>query len=298
MQISRLFEIVYILLENKMVTAKTLSEKFEVSTRTIYRDIETLSQSGIPVYMSKGKNGGISLLPDFILNKAVITDEEKDEILSSLKAVSIVNPLDKGTAFSKLSSLLGNTYSDWVEVDFSSWGNFKNDSDYFNTLKSAIIDKYEITFDYINSKNEITKRSVLPLRLVFKSHGWYLYGFCNIRQDMRFFKFHRINNLSVTDRHFDMVKKESVIENSSVDTDNYIEAVFRISDKMSFRVIDEFRQYEKDNDGFYICKAKLPDLYSVCGYALSFGEYCTIISPHQARDKMKEILNKSLNNYL
>ena len=72
-QINRLFEIVYILLEKQTVTAAELSQRFEVSSRTIYRDVETLSQAGIPIYMSKGKGGGISLLPDFILNKAVLT---------------------------------------------------------------------------------------------------------------------------------------------------------------------------------------------------------------------------------
>lgn len=77
MQINRLFEIVYILLDKKIVTSKELAELFEVSSRTIYRDIETLSSAGIPIYMSKGKGGGISLLPGFVLNKAVITDEEK-----------------------------------------------------------------------------------------------------------------------------------------------------------------------------------------------------------------------------
>lgn len=77
MQINRLFEIVYILLDKKLVTSKELAELFEVSSRTIYRDIETLSSAGIPIYMSKGKGGGISLLPGFVLNKAVITDEEK-----------------------------------------------------------------------------------------------------------------------------------------------------------------------------------------------------------------------------
>ena len=91
MQINRLFEIIYILLDKKTVTSKELAELFEVSSRTIYRDIETLSSAGIPVYMSKGKGGGISLLPGFVLNKAVITDEEKEDILSSLKAVNAVN---------------------------------------------------------------------------------------------------------------------------------------------------------------------------------------------------------------
>ena len=74
MQINRLFEIVYILLEKEKVTARELAERFEVSTRTVYRDIEALSGAGIPVYMSKGKGGGVSLLRGFNLNNAVITD--------------------------------------------------------------------------------------------------------------------------------------------------------------------------------------------------------------------------------
>ena len=108
MQINRLFEIIYILLDKKTVTSKELADRFEVSTRTIYRDIETLSISGIPIYMSKGRGGGISLLPTFILNKTVITDEEKENILSSLKAVSAVGFSKTDTALTKLSSLFGS----------------------------------------------------------------------------------------------------------------------------------------------------------------------------------------------
>ena len=85
MQISRLFRIVYMLLEKKCVTAEEFAGYFEVSTRTIYRDVETLSASGIPIYMQKGKGGGISLLPDFVLNKTVLTQAEKDDIISSMQ---------------------------------------------------------------------------------------------------------------------------------------------------------------------------------------------------------------------
>ena len=106
MQINRLFEIVYILLENKIVKAGELAEHFEVSVRTIYRDVETLSQAGIPIYMSKGKGGGISLMPDFILDKAVLTEQEKGEILSSLKAVSALSLSESGSALNKLNSML------------------------------------------------------------------------------------------------------------------------------------------------------------------------------------------------
>ena len=88
MQINRLFEIVYILLDKKTITAKELSERFEVSIRTIYRDVETLSISGIPIYTSKGKGGGISLIEDFVLNKSVLSEKEQNEILMSLQSLN------------------------------------------------------------------------------------------------------------------------------------------------------------------------------------------------------------------
>ena len=85
MKINRLFEIVYLLLDKDRITARELADRFEVSTRTIYRDVEDLSAAGIPIYMSKGKNGGISLLPDYVLNKTLLTEEEKINILSALQ---------------------------------------------------------------------------------------------------------------------------------------------------------------------------------------------------------------------
>lgn len=99
MQIHRLFEIVYILLEKKNVTAKELAEHFEVSARTIYRDVETLAEAGILIYANKGKGGGIRLLPEFVLNKTVITQQEKTDILSSLSALGAVSPEDRNTVF-------------------------------------------------------------------------------------------------------------------------------------------------------------------------------------------------------
>ena len=91
MQINRLFEIVYILFDRKTITARELADHFEVSQRTIYRDIDTLSISGIPIYTTKGKGGGISILPEFVLNKSVLTDAEQNEILSALQSLNALN---------------------------------------------------------------------------------------------------------------------------------------------------------------------------------------------------------------
>lgn len=97
MKINRLFEIIYILIEKESITAKELAEKFEVSTRTIYRDVEILSSVGIPIYMTKGRGGGISLLPNYILDKTVLTDKERENILSSLRAVQTVDIADSNS---------------------------------------------------------------------------------------------------------------------------------------------------------------------------------------------------------
>ena len=186
MKINRLFEIIYLLIEKESITAKELAEKFEVSTRTIYRDVEILSSVGIPIYMTKGRGGGISLLPNYILDKTVLTDKERENILSSLRAVQTVDIADsnsKQELIQKFSSLFGNSYIDWIEVDFSSWHDYKDQSNIFQIIKSAIFNKKKIKFEYSNSKGEQTYRKVEPLKLCSKGGSWYLYGYCDKRCD-------------------------------------------------------------------------------------------------------------------
>ncbi len=192
MQVGRLFEIVYILLERDKVTAKELAEHFEISTRTIYRDIETLSGAGIPVYMSKGKNGGIALLPDFVLNKAVITEKERKEILSSLFAIKSVNLEESNTALQKLGNLFGTEDADWIEVDFGFWSDGEKEATLFAEIKRAILEKKVIHFLYTSTIGEAVHREVEPLKLIFKGSSWYLYGYCRIRKDFRFFKLNKV----------------------------------------------------------------------------------------------------------
>ncbi|CDX00781.1 Helix-turn-helix type 11 domain protein [Desulfitobacterium hafniense] len=297
MQINRLFEIIYILLENRTITAAELAERFEVSARTIYRDVEILAQGGMPIYMSKGKGGGISLLPDFILNKAVLTEEEKSEILSSLQAFNAVNLSKSETALSKLTSMLGAKNTDWIEVDFSSWGHFENDRAYFENIKTAIIEKKIITFMYASGKAEKLLREVLPLKLVFKGAAWYLYGYCTLRRDYRFFKLRRITELAVTDTGFEMKTPETIFAGQKLDTGTYLKAKLLISKTMAFRVYDEISSYEIDEKGDFVCRLYLPDIATLCTYAASFGEHCIILSPEQAVAEMKRRLQNSLKSY-
>ena len=123
MQESRLFKIVYHLLEKGQATAPELAEKFEVSVRTIYRDIDALSGAGIPIYAEAGRNGGIHLMNGFVLDKAVLSEEEKQEILTALQSINTTQNISSSQTLQKLSAIFNLSSENWLEVNFSRWGN-------------------------------------------------------------------------------------------------------------------------------------------------------------------------------
>jgi len=145
MQINRLFEIVYVLLGQKSVTANKLALQFGVSQRTIYRDIDALSLSGIPVYAERGKGGGISLLPGYVLNKSILSEKEQQEILLALQALSSINSPDTDNVFKKLSAFFNKSAADWLHVDFTGWGS--GSATLFDDFKTAILERRIVEFD-------------------------------------------------------------------------------------------------------------------------------------------------------
>ena len=190
MQMNRLFQIVYYLLENGKSTAPELAERFEVSTRTIYRDLDTISAAGIPIYAIPGKGGGISLLENYVLDKSLFSEKEQEQILMALQGIASTEGENADELLSKLSALFQIKWTDWIEVDFSNWNKNKADQ-VFSEIKKAIFDRRMITFSYFGSDGQHLSRSVKPLKLIFKSNDWYLYGFCLLRNDYRFFKLTR-----------------------------------------------------------------------------------------------------------
>ncbi|SEW43488.1 helix-turn-helix transcriptional regulator [[Clostridium] fimetarium] len=298
MQINRMFEIIYILIDKKTVTARELAQRFEVSGRTIYRDVEILSSAGIPIFMKKGKGGGISILDDFVLNKAVLTEEEKTDVLSSMKAVGAINFNATDSALKKLSSLFGENNSDWIEVDFSSWYNSKKESETFNDIKSAILSKKIINFTYSSGKSESTSREVEPLKLCFKGMSRYLYAYCRLRQDFRFFKLNRIKNIVITEKYFERIVKSPIFKDDNMFRDQYITLKLKLSSNMEFRIYDEFDNYTREPDGSFIIQTVYPVGEWLFAYIASFGSNCEVLEPLDIRNAVKEELKKTMNNYL
>lgn len=298
MQMNRLFEIVYILLNKKVVTARELAERFGVSQRTIYRDIDTLSLAGVPVYTEKGKGGGISLLPEFVLNKSLLSEGEQNEILSALQGLSAVKTAESESVLKKLSFIFNKSAANWLEVDFSDWG--YRDGGKFNDFKMAILERRVVEFDYYSTYGEMTHRRMEPIQLWFKSRAWYVKGFCLIRQDVRLFKLTRVKNLSVTEERFEMrdLLAEPPNREPAEHRKRDVKLILRIAPEMTYRVMDEFdeAEAEKQPDGSFVVSVTWPEDDWVYGTILSYGELIEVLEPAHIRRLSSQKLKKQQNN--
>ena len=278
MQESRLFKIVYHLLDKGRATAPELAEKFEVSVRTIYRDIDALSGAGIPIYAKAGRNGGIYLMNDFILDKAVLTEEEKREILIALHSINSAGNIDNSPILQKLSAIFNDRSESWLEVDFSRWGNNGTDDAKFELLKSAVIHQRCVKITYANSYGTISERIVQPLKMSYKSMSWYLKAYCTAKQDYRIFKLTRIITLEMLS---DTFCKKSFPELDEMSGQVYSTIVLRFAKEISYRVYDEFdnTQISTEENGDLIVSVEMPEDEWLIGYLLSFGTQVDIVEP-------------------
>ena len=301
MQIDRLIQIVFLLLRHENITAKQLAKELCVSTRTIYRDINILSVAGIPITSQKGFGGGLSLLQGFSLDKSYFTQEEQNNIVQALQILKSSNYPDADKSLNKVAGLFShNLQSEWLEIDFSYWGSPEKERNNITALERAIINKYVITFTYFNAELTVTHQTVEPLKLVFKSHSWYLVAYSENKMDIRTFKMSRIRELQITSHLFDReLPKDFSI--TPVYKEEYNTPVFilHFSEKIAYKVYDEFQEkyIKKLDDGTLevTFRYQLSDWTFL--YLLSFGEYVEIIEPVEARNILKEKAKKIFSMY-
>ena len=299
MQNGRLFEIIYILLERGTVKARELAERFEVTVRTIYRDVELLSAAGIPVYMERGRYGGIRLLSDFVLDKTILTQAEKEEILSSLAGLSVTGQDEAGGALKKLASLFGETGSDWIEVDFSGWGWRQELKDRFALLKEAVIKRHVLSFEYYSLRSGSMTRIAEPLKLVFRGQAWYLYAYCRTREANRFFKLTRMKNLIIYDESFIRRAPMKVVETTPSMEEKTIFVRFAADKSAAFMIYDVFAPdaIQVKPDHTLLVEANIGGGDWLEPYFLSFGASVEIIEPEWLRDNICKTLDEMKKRY-
>lgn len=298
MRDNRLFRILYYILEKGKVTAKELADKFEVSVRTIYRDIDYISSAGVPIYATQGKGGGIEIYEGFVLDKSIFSEEEKHHIMSALQGLEKTTKQNDTELLTKISALFKMRNSNWIEIDFNNWQNNKMYENTFNGIKSAIISKNIISFLYYSSSEEITVRRVKPIRLLFKGQDWYLYALCLLRKDFRYFKLSRIKNLEIYNEKFED-SFENVILKKEIPHLSTIQIKLKFDRKVAFRVYDEFNgEITKDEEGNLYSEIEMPNDYNLYRYILSFEDAVEVIEPEEIRIKIKDLLNKILEKYI
>jgi Predicted transcriptional regulator len=300
MQINRLFEIVYILLDKKSITANELAEHFEVSRRTILRDIDKLSSAGIPVYSTPGKGGGISILDSFVLNKTVISEEEQNQIIFALQSFVPTQSAEAGDILSRLSALFDKKDMSWIEVDFSRWGDESADREKFDVLKKAILEKRGVSFKYPKNSGEFFERHVYPLKLIFKSKAWYVQAYCLERLDYRTFKISRIQNIKAGSDSF--AGKEFMpppINETEVAADSVVHLVLRFAPEIALGIYDEFNPEDirVEKDGSCIVEIDFPHDYWLYSFILSFGASVEVIEPENVRVMLVEIIENMRGIY-
>ncbi len=297
MRESRLFRIVYYLLQHGKATAPDLAQKFEVSVRTIYRDIDAISNTGIPIYATQGKGGGISILNDYTLDKSLFSEQEQEQMLTALQGMTAAAGKNADELLTKLSGLFQIKSANWIEVDFSDWARRDSQQDIFNIIKEAIFQKRVLSFFYFSGKGKKEKRNVLPVRLVFKNVSWYLYAFCQLRNDYRFFKLTRIKELKMLSETFTQDFSSTKIE-KQIPVEHTVAVKLKFDKQAAFRVYDEFTdQITEDSQGNLYVQADLPDNESLYSYVMSFSDNVEIIEPLSVREQIKKILGKMQEKY-
>lgn len=199
--LSRLVGIIYIILSKGTVTAEELAKQFEVSVRTIYRDVERLSMAGIPIYARKGKNGGISLTERFVLDRMVISEEEQKRILAALASLRETGASREEEILQKLGTFFKADAPDWVAIDFSDWSGRRQEL--FEQIRKAILERKVMEFDYYGQYGEMSHRAVEPEQLLFKEYTWYVRAYCRKRRAMRLFKVLRMKRVEMTEETFE-----------------------------------------------------------------------------------------------
>ena len=298
MKDNRLFRILYYILEKGKVTASELADKFEVSVRTIYRDIDAISSAGIPIYALQGKGGGIEIAEDFVLSKSLLSENEKQQIMSALQGLDNTRVQHENELLTKLSALFKMKNISWIEVDFNNWQNNKLYEKTFNDIKSAIISKNIVSFTYFSSNEKGTSRSVKPVRLLFKGQDWYLYALCLLRNDFRYFKLSRIKNLETHTEKFDD-NFEDVVLKKEMPYENTVHIKVKFDRKAAFRVYDELNgEITEDDEGNLYAEIEIPNDYNLFNYIFSFGDGAEVLEPKEIRSQIKEMINKIAEKYI
>ncbi|HPW40548.1 MAG TPA: YafY family protein [Bacillota bacterium] len=309
MKLDRLVSIIVLLLRKERVQARELAEIFEVSVRTILRDIEAINLAGIPIVTYQGANGGIGIAEGYRLDKSVLTEDDMSTIISALRGIDGTIPDSRhGILMEKLRNALPSSQLETLDakvqqliIDLSPWGPNELLKYSITCIRKAIENHNEIEFEYIDSTGKRTNRRVEPYTLVLKGQKWYLYAWCHTRQDFRLFKLSRMRELEVTTAVYQpkKVPMERLDWEEPWSTSESMVSLRLVFEKEMESIVTEWfgESVEKLEDGRLLANALLPENNWLYGFILSFGAGVEVIEPLHIRKILAEISKQIYEKY-
>lgn len=295
MKIDRLIGILSILLQQDRVTAPELAERFEVSRRTINRDVEALCQAGIPIVTRQGAGGGIAIMDGYRVDRTVLSRSEMQAILAGLQSLDSVSGSRR---YARLMEKLSAGTSDMIRagqtflIDLSSW--YKDTlAPKIQLIHEAIEAEAVIGFAYLSPNGE-SQREVEPCYLVFRWSSWYVWGWCRNREDYRLFKLNRMDGLHLTGERF--VRRPTPLPDLS--TQRIFPGGIRVkalfAPDCAWRLAEEFGRdcYAAQPDGRLLFQADYTDRENLLSWLLTFGEKAELLEPKEIRRELAERIKK------
>ena len=299
MRIDRMLAIVVIVLNRRKITAKELADRFEVSLRTVYRDINALNLAGIPVISNQGTGGGYELPDNYKFNKQFMSISDLRSILSALKGVNaVLDDDDMAMIFEKVQSLLPDSEreghaseSDMIIFDTQGWGSQDKTGARIQQIYEAVKSRLVIRIDYMDSYGAASHREIEPLSLIMKGFAWYVYGYCRKRKDTRLFKLTRLKKIEVLGVVFE--RKNQAYQKTDTrweSKEKHIRVVLKFSNQVKHLVEDYFddAQVLAKDDRWLTIEVQVPDGEWLMGMILSYGPMVKVLEPHSLVKHVQE----------
>ena len=292
MKIDRLIGILSVLLQEEKTTAPELAERFEVSRRTINRDIEALCKAGIPIQTAQGIGGGISIMEGYRMDRTILTSKDMQVILAGLRSLDSVSG---SSYYGQLMEKIQAGSSDFVSgrdsilIDLSSW--YKGSlAPKIEVVQDAIENRQYLKFKYFAPSGE-SKRTIEPYYIIYKWTSWYVYGWCLKRKDFRLFKLNRMDKVTMSKDTFECrnVPAPEISVVPIEPRDIILKALFEPD--MKWRLVEEFGPecYEVAEDGRLLLVEKYFDIENMVMWLLTFGDKVEVLEPPEAREKLRDI---------
>ena len=289
MKIDRLIGILSVLLQEEKTTAPELAERFEVSKRTINRDIEALCKAGIPIRTTQGTGGGISIMDGYRMDRTILTSKDMQMIIAGLRSLDSVSGSSYyGQLMEKIKAGSSEVISgrESILIDLSSWSKGTL-APRIETIQNAIENRTLLKFEYFSPSRE-GSRTIEPYFIVFRWSSWYVYGWCSKRKDFRMFKLNRMDQVTVTNQTFEIRKVPMPdFSNEKIFPGNiWVRALF--APDMKWRLVEEFGPhcFTEADDGRLLFTAEFTDMEYLVSWLLPFGEKAEVLEPAEAREKL------------